>query len=136
MVSKLVSILLVRALAERLQNSPIIVNTVTPGFCYSNLRSTMKGFAYYQALILEPFIARTTEEGSRQIIFASIHGIDNKEEEWKMKGAYIQNGGVAEVSDWVISAEGHWAQDKLWVRVFSSWLLTLFRLLMLCQRTT
>jgi len=77
----------------------------------------MKGFAYYQALFLEYLFARTTEEGSRQIVFAAIHGLGSKEEEWKMKGVYVENDGVSEPSDWVISTEGHWAQEKLWVSI-------------------
>jgi len=112
--TKVLSLLLVRALAQRLENTPIIVNTVTPGFCYSNLRESLSGIVYYLSLILEALFANTAEEGSRQIILGATYGSGGEEEE-KLRGAYIQYDSIAEPSDWAISEEGKKAQDKLWV---------------------
>ena len=112
--TKVLSILFVRALAQRLENTPIIVNTVTPGFCYSNLRNSISGIAYYLSLLLEAVFANTTEEGSRQIILGATYGSGGDEEE-KLRGAYIQYDSIAEPSDWVLSEEGKRAQEKFWV---------------------
>jgi retinol dehydrogenase-12 len=62
--------------------------------------------------LMEKAIAYTTEEGSRQIVYAAIANEDKKNE---MQGAYISLSKITEPSDFVISEEGKHAQDRLWV---------------------
>lgn len=58
-------------------------------------------------------VARTSEEGSRQIILAAVGPRDGKVE--KMRGGYVADNEVREPSEWVRSAEGREVQDRLWV---------------------
>ena len=61
---------------------------------------------------MELILARTTEEGSRQLIWACIGGKDNIDQ---LRGAYISSMHVQEPVDSVVSDEGQRAQTKLWV---------------------
>jgi len=56
-------------------------------------------------------MARSTEHGSRQLIWACIGGKDNIDQ---LRGAYISSMHVQEASDTVVSEEGKLAQTKLW----------------------
>ena len=58
------------------------------------------------------FLARTSEQGSRQLVWASVGQKDNIDE---LRGAYISGLHVEEPSDYVISEDGKHAQNKLWV---------------------
>ena len=57
-------------------------------------------------------LARSTEQGSRQLIWASIGGKDNIDQ---LHGAYVSSMQVREPSDFVVSEEGRRAQTILWV---------------------
>ncbi|KAG6856450.1 hypothetical protein H0H87_004415 [Tephrocybe sp. NHM501043] len=106
-------ILFYQALNERLgPRSPIIVSGVNPGFCLSEIRRELntgaRGIFLY---IMESLIARTTEQGSRQLIYAAVGGEDDLD---MLRGAYISCARVSEASDYAL--EEHDVQDKLWVR--------------------
>ncbi|KAF8184412.1 hypothetical protein BJ912DRAFT_974756, partial [Pholiota molesta] len=110
--SKLLDILFTRALNERLRDRSIIVNTVNPGFCISGIRRSLSGFILTFAIwLMEVTLARTAEEGSRQLVWAAI-GHEEKEDE--LRGAYISLAEVSEPSDFVLSEQGSVAQDKIW----------------------
>ncbi|KIJ64226.1 hypothetical protein HYDPIDRAFT_28663 [Hydnomerulius pinastri MD-312] len=112
--SKLLNVLFVRSLADRLQSvAPLTVESVNPGFCYSNLRGagiTTSLEAIFNFL-LEKLFAWTSEQGARQLVWAAIGEQGNEE---KMKGAYISKAQVVEPSDFVMSEEGRKFQEKLW----------------------
>ncbi len=57
-------------------------------------------------------LAFTTEEGSRQLVYAAVGSPDNEE---KLRGKYINLSEVVEESDFVISEDGKIVQDKVWV---------------------
>jgi hypothetical protein len=65
--------------------------------------------------ILDRTIASTSEEGSRQLVYAAV---GEKADEKKMRGAFISWGRVEEVSDFVLSEEGTKVQDRIWVSDF------------------
>ncbi|KAF8159859.1 short-chain dehydrogenase [Crassisporium funariophilum] len=109
--TKLLNVLFVRALNDRLSKKPIIVNSVNPGYCASNFRQSFTGIKAWFDWAMEKAIARTSEEGARQLIWAALGGKENLDE---LRGAYISAMGVHEPSDYVISEEGAYAQDKLW----------------------
>ncbi|KAF7790365.1 hypothetical protein EIP86_001320 [Pleurotus ostreatoroseus] len=116
--SKLVNIFFTRALSEHLPRStPLIVDTVNPGFCRSNLRrhasEQISNRARYW--IMEHLIARTSEEGARQLVWAAL-GPDGKEGRHLscMRGAYVSTQAIREPSDFVISREGGVVQEKIW----------------------
>lgn len=69
---------------------------------------------------MEKILARTTEEGSRQLVYAAIAGEGDKEAETRLRGAYVSLAAVEEPSDIVLGEKGLWAQDKLWVRFIES----------------
>jgi retinol dehydrogenase-12 len=107
-----------RGLSERLCDKPLIVNAVCPGFCYSALRRHITGLRSWSFWLMELVMARTSEEGSRYIIWACIGGKDNIDQ---LRGAYISSMQVQEPSDFVISEEGQRAQTKLWVSNYLSY---------------
>ena len=113
------NVFFVRALTERLQSTaPLSAIAVNPGFCYSQLRRSFHEQTFsltnIRVTILERLLARTPEQGSRQLVFAAVGGRDDEE---NMKGAYINRGRAVEVSDFVLSDEGHRMQDVIWVGV-------------------
>ncbi|TFK39466.1 hypothetical protein BDQ12DRAFT_649955 [Crucibulum laeve] len=106
--SKLLNVFFVRALQERLGDKPLIVNCVNPGYCYSGLRSSFSGLRALLDRLVELLLARSTEEGSRQLIWGALG------EDPQIRGAYISMSEVNEPSDYVIAEEGKKIQDKLW----------------------
>ena len=64
---------------------------------------------------MEKALARTSEEGSRQVVWAAVGEADPPD---TLRGAYISLARVSEPSDYVLSEEGRKAQDKLWVSGF------------------
>ena len=71
-VSKMLDVLGTRALAERTSNAkiPVVINTLNPGFCHSELaRETGLGMKIFKFLL-----ARTTEVGSRTLVHAAMAG--------------------------------------------------------------
>ena len=108
----MLNVFFARGLSERLLGKPVIVNAVNPGLCYSALRRHITGLRAWSIWVLEIFLARTSEQGSRELIWACIGGKDNIDQ---LRGAYISSMEVREPSDFVIGEEGKRAQTKLWV---------------------
>ena len=108
----MLNVFFARELSERLRDKRLIVNAVNPGFCYSSFRRNWKGLKGWLTWPVEILLARTADEGSRQLIWASIGGKDNLDQ---LRGAYISSMHVQEASDFVVSEEGKRAQTKLWV---------------------
>ena len=108
----MLNVFFARGLSERLGDKPLIVNTVNPGFCYSALRRNVTGLRAWPMWLMELVLARTSEQGSRQLIWACIGGKDNIDQ---LRGAYISSTQVREPSDFVVNEEGKRAQTKLWV---------------------
>ena len=110
--SIVLNVFFARGLSERLRDKPLIVNAVDPGFCHSELARNITGIRAWTMWLRKILLARTTEQGSRQLIWACIGGKDNIDQ---LRGAYISSMQVREPSDSVVSEEGKRAQDKLWV---------------------
>ncbi|KAH7922271.1 NAD(P)-binding protein [Leucogyrophana mollusca] len=111
--SKLLNVFFVRALAAHLSQCGVTPVAVNPGFCYSQLRrpiydQTMKNFFM---VVMEKALAWTSEEGSRQLVFAAIGG---KDDESKVRGGFVAQGTTTEVSDYVLSEKGAKLQAKVW----------------------
>jgi retinol dehydrogenase 12 len=107
-----------RELSERLRDKPLIVNSVNPGFCYSSLRRNLSGKMAWFNWLMEILFARTSEQGSRQLIWACVSGKDNIDE---LRGAYVSAMKIQEPSDFVVNEEGKRAQTKLWVNNYPSY---------------
>ncbi|KAK7689994.1 hypothetical protein QCA50_006636 [Cerrena zonata] len=111
--TKLLNMLFTRALAAHLEpTSNIIVNTVTPGLCRSDLARNLPPNPRLEAQLP---LARSSEEGSRQLIWAAI-GPENAtaEEAKKLHGQYVHNTEIKQPSEWTISDEGKVVQEKVW----------------------
>lgn len=65
---------------------------------------------------MEALLARTTEEGSRDLVWAAIGGAGR---EFELRGGYVNNATIKEVSDYALSDEGAVVQTRLWVRGLS-----------------
>jgi len=66
--------------------------------------------------IVEAVFARTAEQGSRNLLWAAVGGAGRESE---LRGAYVSNAKLQEVSDYALSDEGAAVQTRLWVREFS-----------------
>ncbi|KZT39201.1 NAD(P)-binding protein [Sistotremastrum suecicum HHB10207 ss-3] len=109
-VSKALNVFFVKALAARLPSDTLItVDAVTPGFCHSKLTRESKGAVGVLVAILKALIARTTEAGSRNLVYAALSGTQAE-----MQGKYLNKCQVYEESDYILSAEGQKVQDRLW----------------------
>ena len=101
--------LFARAFQQHLPPSTITVNSVNPGFCISNLRSTLP--EEYQAANAkqEAELASTTEEGSRQLVFDAVESVNDKD---VLRGVYISPPEAVQESHF---DDGNVIQDKGWV---------------------
>ena len=108
----MLNVFFTRGLSERIRDKPLIVNAVNPGLCHSELARHFTGIGGWYMWLRKLLLARTTEQGSRQLIWACIGGKDNIDQ---LRGAYISSMQVREPSDSVVSEEGKRAQAKLWV---------------------
>jgi hypothetical protein len=105
-----ISMFFVRALNARLDPStPLIVNTVNPGFCVSELRRDLPAPISWIMAIMEAIMAFSTEEGSRQLVFGAVGP-------GALRGEYINQSQVEEASDFVIGPVGQKVEGQLWVR--------------------
>ncbi|KAF9485524.1 short-chain dehydrogenase [Pholiota conissans] len=107
--SKLLNVFFARALNEKIRHQALIINSVTPGYCYSSLRKNFSGLRAWVDWLMEKALARTAEEGSRQLIWAAVGGADDEE---ALRGAYISLAQIREPSDYVVERKD--VQDKLW----------------------
>ncbi|KAF9050575.1 short-chain dehydrogenase [Panaeolus papilionaceus] len=110
--TKLLNVLFVRGLNQRLRDQSIIVNSVNPGFCVSSLRRELSGIQRFVAdWLAVKLLARTAEEGSRQLVWAALGSPEDTE---SLRGAYISSMKVCESSDFAISEESRAVHDKIW----------------------
>ncbi|ESK97852.1 retinol dehydrogenase 12 [Moniliophthora roreri MCA 2997] len=105
--TKFLNVLFTRAIQSHLgtHHPPLVVSAVNPGFCYSELRRGMSGFFYW---LMEKVLALTTEEGSRQLVYAAL--ADHEE----MPGGYVSFSDVVEPSDGVIDEAGQRLEERFW----------------------
>jgi retinol dehydrogenase-12 len=110
------NVFFVRELTKRLPaNSPVIVTAVNPGFCKSELGRNLSPVIRILGKIMQALLARTTEEGSRQlrVVWAAIGGARR---EFELRGGYVNKANLEEVGDYALSDEGAAVQTRLWVR--------------------
>ncbi|CAD6449929.1 6c24b831-bb1d-44d5-a4e5-7e3e44c9496a [Sclerotinia trifoliorum] len=115
-VSKLLEILMIRELAPRLSKSDkdqIILNTLTPGFCHSELMRHAVFPLNIFAWIGKSLLARTAEVGSRTLVAAAAAGVESH-------GMYMVDCEVSEPSRYVRSEEGKNAQVRVYTEVMEA----------------
>jgi len=110
--SKLLEVFTIRALAEQMQagahaTQPVVLNTVNPGFCHSSLSRSVTGFRAVRFWFFKALMARTTEMGSRTLVYAAA---GNEE----THGKYMSECQVTEPSEFVRSEEGRKTQERVY----------------------
>jgi hypothetical protein len=109
-VSKLLEILTIRSLAPAMAASgkpTVILNTLTPGFCHSELMRHAVFPLNLLGWIGKKLIGRTTEMGSRTLVSAACAGEETH-------GVYMTDCQVGEVSEWVRGPKGTEAQKRVY----------------------
>ncbi|KAG5654210.1 hypothetical protein H0H81_006243 [Sphagnurus paluster] len=86
--SKLLNLFFYQGLVERLPTRAVVVAGVNPGYCISELRREMTSMRAFLDAIMEKILARSTEEGSRQLVYAALAGAEDDE---AMHGKVVQN---------------------------------------------
>ncbi|KXN84241.1 WW domain-containing oxidoreductase [Leucoagaricus sp. SymC.cos] len=115
---QMLNIFFTRALNNRLRSKDVIVNTINPGFCYSELHRNMRGLF---VTVFEKLLARTAEEGGRLLVWAAVgtpDGDANSVDE--LRGAYINLAKVEEPAEFVHGESGKKKEEKLWTDLIST----------------
>jgi retinol dehydrogenase 12 len=107
-ISKLLEVLFVRELANRLQRAreeaaAVVINTVNPGMCHSDVDRGMTPAFQRIMYIVRLLLARSTEVGSRTLVYGACAGPQSH-------GEYMSDGKNEEVEQWIYSNYGKRAQ--------------------------
>ncbi|KAJ7140917.1 hypothetical protein C8R44DRAFT_603865 [Mycena epipterygia] len=111
LLTKLLNVFFVRALNDRLQTAPLIINAVNPGFCKSELVRNVPWAVRVIVSFIQFIVAFPTEVGSRRLVFGAVGQPANPD---ALRGQYLNQNRVDEPSDFVISPEGRKAQEHIW----------------------
>lgn len=105
-VTKLMEILVVRHIAPKLEGTGVIVNTLTPGLCHSDLAREGPRLPIW---IVKFLLARPTKMGGGMLVASAVAGKESH-------GKYMENGVISEhaLSKFVRSEDGNKAGEKLW----------------------
>ena len=125
--SSLISVLVVaigRALGGLVSHTPLLVLTLNPGFCPSDLSRNQPGLTKFFMRIGQILIGRPLVDGAQVMVYGAVgtsftiyssgRASDNLD---NLRGAYVNLGRVDEPSDFIIGEEGKKRQDKIWVSV-------------------
>lgn len=105
-------LLLVRELSKRLAHTPLISVCVNPGYCVSALRRNLPAGSQRAARLMEIVVGRSTEEGSRMLVWAAVGDHGHEDE---LRGAYVNLCKVDEPSEFAVSKVGQEVQARVWV---------------------
>jgi retinol dehydrogenase 12 len=99
--------------------SPVVVNSVNPGFCHHSALMRDVPYALYLFTMLTGLaIGRKTSEGAKTIVWSALAGHDDPVIRENLRGAYTENCELAEPSDFVLSKEGQDMENRIWVSAF------------------
>ncbi|KAJ3036345.1 hypothetical protein HDV00_002818 [Rhizophlyctis rosea] len=104
--SKLLEVLTVRHIASLLAKSKnpldkkIIIHSLNPGFCESDLSRDLNSLAFW---VMKKLIARTAEQGSRNYVWAAL---DQESGDLGRNGKYVSAMAFGSDSEWVRSPAG------------------------------
>ncbi|KAF2233634.1 NAD(P)-binding protein [Viridothelium virens] len=109
-VSKLIELLGVRAMAADLPlpQSGVIINSLSPGICKTQLNRNSPFWVWLQIEIMRLLVARTAEQGSRTLLHAAVVGEEGH-------GKFLTDCEIKE--DWLAGSENLRSkelQDKVW----------------------
>ncbi|KAJ9113045.1 hypothetical protein QFC22_006141 [Naganishia vaughanmartiniae] len=110
--SKAVNVMNVFVLAE-LIGPDVVVNAINPGFCHSGLMRETVGIKGMLAALMKMVIARSTEVGSRNLVWAGTQDMPT--------GSYVHDCAISEPSDFVISPQGREIGKDIWEEMKAVW---------------
>ncbi|KAK5996475.1 Short chain dehydrogenase FGM9 [Cladobotryum mycophilum] len=113
--SKLIQVLLTKAMAKRMTGSQeVVLNSLTPGYTHSGLCQNLHTVYYYAFKLLAKATARKTEVGARTLVSAAAGGKETH-------GEYMNDGvvDVTALSPFVRSEDGTKASEKLWFELLN-----------------
>jgi NAD(P)-dependent dehydrogenase (short-subunit alcohol dehydrogenase family) len=90
-ISKLLLEFVMKRIAELTRNEdgthPLIVNTISPGLCASGLgRQYNSWYEKCIVWVMYKLFARTTEQGSRSLVSATLQGVESQGKCWRSDG--------------------------------------------------
>ncbi|BCR91227.1 putative short-chain dehydrogenase/reductase family protein [Aspergillus chevalieri] len=112
-ISKLLLEYMLKRAADRVRHEngtlPVIVNTVSPGFCASSLGRQYNRFHEQSMIWLEfKLFARTSEQGSRSLVSATYQGAESHGRCWRSDGYLDESNALT------TGMEGWQFQEKAW----------------------
>ncbi|KAJ5929973.1 short-chain dehydrogenase/reductase family protein [Penicillium verhagenii] len=116
-ISKLLLEYVIKTIADLVRNEdgtvPVIVNTISPGLCQSGLtRQYLKRFyERWLSWLAYRLFARTTEQGSRSLVSATLQGVESQGKCWRSDG-YLDESKALTTGD-----EGKQFQAKAWKEI-------------------
>ncbi|KAJ5594133.1 NAD(P)-binding protein [Penicillium hispanicum] len=115
-ISKLLLEYVMKNVAALVRNEdgtlPVIVNTVSPGFCQSSLgRQYDRFYERWLVWIAHRLFARTAEQGSRSLVSATMQGAESQGKCWRSDGYLDESMALT------TRAEGKQFQTKAWKEV-------------------
>lgn len=100
------------AMAASSKPGKVIINTVNPGYCVSELQRHATPVLYFFIKLGGLLVARTTEVGSRTLFAGAVGGEDTH-------GQYMSDCIVKNASAFACSAEGLETQEKAYNQLLS-----------------
>ncbi|GAB1213741.1 hypothetical protein ATERTT37_002891 [Aspergillus terreus] len=90
-ISKLMLEYVLKTLAGLMRNEdgtvPVVINTISPGFCKSSLsRQYNRFYERWLVWLVYKMFARTTEQGSRSLVSATYQGVESHGKCWRSDG--------------------------------------------------
>ncbi|KAF7298638.1 Retinol dehydrogenase 12 [Mycena indigotica] len=113
-ITKLLNVFFTRALAARVSPHRVVVNTVTPGMCKTELARDLPVILRPLVWLMHTLLGFTAEQGSRQLIFGAVAEPAHPE---KLHGQFIMGSKPTEPSDFVLSDLGKKSEELLWEEV-------------------
>ncbi|KAJ8074046.1 hypothetical protein PM082_012337 [Marasmius tenuissimus] len=110
--SKLLAQSFMRALQTHLPT--VTCCSVNPGFCESDLCRHATGERAETIRKMKAESAYTSEEGSRQLLYAAI---GERDKEDQVRGSYLGYSEISECSDFLLGEEGQKLEAKLWKEI-------------------
>ncbi|KAJ7123782.1 hypothetical protein C8R43DRAFT_1031634 [Mycena crocata] len=110
-LSKLFVLFFAKELARRRSKPAPTVVAVNPGYCHTGLDSEFKAYTIkrYMTNVMDHFIARTPEMGSRTVVHAAVDA-DGPQQD----GKYLAHCRLENESEFARSEEGVQFQERLW----------------------
>ncbi|KAI1835746.1 hypothetical protein DTO027I6_3127 [Penicillium roqueforti] len=117
-ISKLLLEIVIKEIANIVCNDDgthtLVVNTVSPGLCISALgRKYSHWWEKCIVWVMHTFFARTTEQGSRSLVSATLQGLETQGKCWRSEGYLDESTALTTI------LEGEELQEKAWEEIIA-----------------